>query len=170
MQAAITFNELEWRSDAVGASAGRVISNVAKQSTLAARHYHLLLGLRSINDSMTDLLHTMHSPECVKVLESASPEKLLELGQRILEVQSKVRMAIVEIRASDLGYWRNLYNSRLKSLEIHNKELTAHGETFRNSADSPLLILSSKDQDFVLKSLTSPSQPNDALCRAFERK
>ncbi len=169
MQPAITFNELEWRSDALGASAGRVISNIAKQSQLAVRHYNVIFGLHSTNSAMLDLLQTLHTSDSIQVLELAPPDRLRELGRKLLDVHNKVRTVVLQIRSFDLGFWRKAYHSSLKNLELHNLELSAHAQALMN-ADSPLVLLSERDQAFVLESLAASREPNEAMRRAFARK
>ncbi|MGA9804833.1 MAG: hypothetical protein WA383_21295 [Terriglobales bacterium] len=167
--ATIKFNELEWRSDAVQAAAGRMISNVAKHSELAFLHLRFLGDLRSINEKMIDLLAYMHSPEAISILESAAPEELDRVSMKMHDVHSKMRVLILEVRSADLGFWNRVYVSRLNKLEASNHELCSHVEAFR-AANSSLILLSKRDQEFLLESLMAPAEPNDALRRAFMKK
>jgi len=166
--ATMKFNELEWRTDAVRASAGKIISHVATQSKLALIHYGLLLDLRTINGQMVDLLRFLHSPESIAILEASSQEERGKLGSLMFDVHNKVRVTICRMRALELGYWRHIYAPRFDKLEAANTGLAAHADAFRNT-DSALIILGHGDQDFILESLVAPDEPNDALRRAFMR-
>jgi hypothetical protein len=170
MQAAtMKFNEMEWRTDAVQASAGRVISSMAMHSKLAFQHYDILKRLSSVNDSLSELLNYLHSQEAIKILEAAAPKELERIGVKMYEVHCKVRVAAAQIRSINLGFWKRLYFSRLDKLEAYNRELSFHSEAFK-ATDTPLLLLSKRDQNFVLESLLSPPKPNEALRRAFGRQ
>lgn len=169
MQSAITFNELEWRSDALGASAGRVISNVTTHSKLAFRHYKVLSGLHSTNGAMTDLLEEFTAPDSIQSLESAPSDKLSELGKKLLEVHNKVRTLVLEMKSTDLGFWRKTYQSSLKTLETRNLELHAYAQALLKT-DSPLILLSKEDQAFLLASVSVEREPNEALRRASARR
>jgi uncharacterized protein YicC (UPF0701 family) len=164
--ATMTFNELEWRSDAVTASAGQVISEIARNSKL---HYRVLLDLRSVNDKMLDLLRHLHSPESIKNLESATPDKLQELVDKMKNVHGKIRILIAHVESWDLGYWRRFYRSRLETMATYNQELAMHAEAFATPEKS-LILLSKRDQEFLLESLMAPAEPNDALRRAVARR
>lgn len=164
--ATMKFNELEWRSDAVQASAGQVISEIARNSKV---HYRVLLDLSSLNGKMLDLLQYLHSAESIKTLESAAPEELQELGAKMQHVHGKIRILIANVKSWDLGFWRRFYYSRLETMAAYNKELCSHAEAFR-MPDSSLVLLSKRDQEFLLESLLAPAEPNDALRRAFTKQ
>jgi hypothetical protein len=168
MQTATTmkFNELEWRADAVQASAGQMISAVARHSKLAFYHYGLLTDLTAIGNTMADLVRYLHTAEAILCLESSTPEELDRFGSKLHEVQGKVRILCCQIRSTDLGFWRKLYTSRLDRMEASNREIIAHAEAFK-ATDSSLILLSKRDQEFLLESLMAPVEPNDALRRAF---
>ncbi|MGC2271839.1 MAG: hypothetical protein WA555_00940 [Candidatus Sulfotelmatobacter sp.] len=164
--ATMKFNELEWRADAVQASAGQMISTVARHSKMAFRHYGTLTDLNTISDKMAELLRYLHSPEASACLESCTSEDLNRLGSKLHEVQGKVRIVVCQIRSMDLGFWRKLYYTRVDRLEASNRDLIAHSEAFK-TVDSSLILLSKRDQEFLLESLLAPDEPNDALRRAF---
>lgn len=165
--ATMKFNELEWRSDAVQASAGQMISRLATHSKEAFGHYSILLGLREINKQMTELLSYLHSPQAIRVIESSSEEERNRIGAKMHTVAGKVRVGICQLRESDIGFWKRVYLPRLEMLSAANQELCSHAEAFM-AADS-LIMLSKRDQDFMLESLMAPDEPNDALRRVFTR-
>jgi hypothetical protein len=169
MESTITFNELEWRSDALGASAGRTIASVARQPRLAVLHYRSIRGLHSISSAMNDLLETIHASDSIEALESAPVDRLEDLGRKLLEGHDKVRTAILQIKSLDLGFWRKAYSSSLQALEHQNQILGTHAAAFANSG-APLVLLSERDQAYLLESLASPNEPNEALRRAFARR
>lgn len=167
MATAITINELEWRSDAVQASAGRIISVLARRSLL---HLEVLLRLQyCVNSNMDKLLSYLHSPESIRALEDAPSDKLVELGRKMKHVHGRVRCAIAQINSVDLGIMRPIYKRVLDRLEDYNAELETHADAFC-STDSLPLLLSKQDQDFVLACMANPREPNEALRRAVARK
>lgn len=170
MATAITINEVEWRSDAVQASAGRVISAVTQHSLLAVMHLEVLLRLHySVNRNMETLLKFLHSPESVRALENAPLDKLAEMGDKMRHVHGRVRCAVAQISSVDLGWWEVFYRPVLTKLDAYNAQIVAHADAFCSNDSAPVL-LTKQDQDFVLECVANPREPNEALRRAFARK
>lgn len=157
---ALKLNELEWRSDAVQASAGQIISEISRQSKL---HWGVLRDLGGMSEKMLDLLQYLHSSEAIAAIESTDSERLQEIADKMYGVQGKVRIMIAQIHSWDLGFWRRFYVARIEKLKVYNAALLAHADAFR---DNPV-VLSKRDQDFVVASLLAPAEPNDALRRIF---
>jgi len=167
--ATMEFNELEWCSYAVQASAGKVICNVATHSKLAFQHYAVLMDLSSVNECMLNLLKCLHSPATIKALEASTPEELDHLSAEFQDTHNRLRVVVLKIRSFNLGFWKRLYFSRLDKLEAYNRELFSHIEAFK-ATDSSLILLSKRDQEFLLESLLAPPKANDALHHAFRRQ
>jgi hypothetical protein len=165
---AIAINELEWRNAAVTASAGRVISNLAKQPASAVIHYRLLAGVRTVNGAVSELLTQMHSEASIAALEAALPEQRVTLGQQLENAHDKIRMMIATLRVANLGYWKRFYTPKLDILESWNRELRAHSDALKDT-DASLLILSKGDQEFLLDALLNPKEPSEDLRRTFSR-
>jgi hypothetical protein len=168
MEATMKFNELEWRSDAVQASAGQVISYVARNSKLALLHYGFLSSLGSINNQTLDLVNYMHSPEAIANLEASTDFERERIREKMMDVSNKVRVMICQLRNADFGFWKRVYTKRLEELETANKALYSHAEAF-GAIDSSVILLTKRDQERLLESLMAPDEPNDALRRAFMR-
>jgi hypothetical protein len=166
---AIAFNEIEWRSAAVTASAGRVISAAVHHARLGVRHYQILSGLNTVADSMRELLRILHSDTSIAVLEAATPEQRATIGKMLQESHDKLQMMVATLRTKDLGYWRRLYTPKIEALEASNREYAAHSEALRD-VDAELLVLSQNDQKFLINALLTPKEPSEDLYRVFARK
>ena len=165
----IAINELEWRSHAVMADAGRVISGLASDAKIAHKHYSLLNKLNSLNGNLSDLLRTFHSQQSISTLESVDSDQLEKICKMLSEIVSKTKEIDREIRTLEVKYWKPFYEARRKKLVLYNEELISHINAFEQS-ESALIVLSKKDQDFFLQSLLDSPEPNLALRRAFARK
>jgi hypothetical protein len=169
MESTLTFRELAFRTDALSVSASKVIYRTAKQTKLAVKHYEVMVGLRSLHDAMSGLLKTIHAKESISQIESAPAATLEQFGRDFLDVHNKVRVAALQLRGLDLGYWRKLYDSSLSKLDACNAELLAHASAF-SKTESPLILLTRQDQDLLFNRLSDPPEPNEALRRAFARR
>jgi Protein of unknown function (DUF1778) len=169
--ATMTFNELDWRSDAARASAGKVLSSVATQSKAAYKHYAVLRGIGVLNEKMLDLIKLMHSPELRTAIELASATDLAVPTEKLRDLHGKVRITVAQIRCliPSVGFWKPFYSSRLQTLEAYNTEIVGHADAFAE-VQSSLIMLSERDQELVLATMENPPAPNDALRRAFARK
>ena len=164
----LTFDEFEARSYSVLADASQTIVRMAKESR-AVTHYQILRDLTSICDDMRSLLDLFHDQNGIPALENATPEQLENIPIRMRAVHSKNEQIISTIHSKKLGYWKHLYDTRVKRLEAYNCELDSHAYAL-SEGPSSVLLLTKRDQDRILESLANPPSPNDALRRAFERK
>lgn len=167
--AAITMNEMEWRSYAIMADAGHVISRIAKRPRVAHAHWSLLMNLGSCNEKIVDLLRLFHAPDSIETLELATPEQLTSLALKLRNVHEKIQQVINQFQAANLGNWRRAYQPKLAKLEQYDREISSHVDAFSQN-ESSLILLSRRDQEYLLESLLKPPEPNESLRRAFARK
>ena len=166
---AITINNIEWRSDAVRAKSGQLLSMAYKHAKISILHISILREIKSLTLSMKDLVASLHDPKAIFVLESASREDRSKIGANLRNTSDKVQMTIAGLRAVDGGSWKKMYTSRIADLENVNREYCAHSKAFKNQ-DAELLMLSKADQDFLIEGLINPKEPSEDLRRVFARK
>jgi hypothetical protein len=118
-----------------------------------------------------DLLDRFHQSDTVLALEAASPEDVGNVVGNLRKVHGKIEELVKLIRSIDkkLGYWRRLYQPRIQKLERLRTRLSAEIDAL-SPTGSPLILLTKNDQHHLVDSLLQPSEPNDALRRAFARK
>ena len=167
MSATITIEEFEARSYSVLADASQTIVKMAKESRVVT-HYQVLRGLTSIGEDMRGLLAFFHTADMIHALESATPEQLGNIPARMRDVHDKIEQTISLIHSKKLGYWKSLYDTRVKKLETYNRELDSH--VYVLTENQSLILLTKKDQDRILESLAKPPKPNESLRRAFAQK
>jgi hypothetical protein len=166
---AIALNEIEWRSDAVAASAGRAISNVATHTLAGIKHLRILNAMSVIRDALTELLRHLHTEDSITALENATPEQRIKIATKFCEINDKVRLMFAASENVHLGYWKPWYTPKLNAIKLLNSELVGHSEALKDT-DAALIILSKKDQEFLLEAILNPKEPSEDFYRVFARK
>jgi hypothetical protein len=169
----ITLKEIEWRSHAVIAGASQTIVQVVKQSRIAQRtrrevlYGQILLGIRNLSGLMRDLLDLFHAQNAIMTLEAATPEERGRIVETIRDVHASVEETTARLHPT--RHWRKLYRLYVEKIKTCNAELESHANAF-SAIGSQLILLTKNDQDQLMDALLRPSEPNDALRRAFARK
>jgi hypothetical protein len=138
-------------------------------ASLGVRHYQVLRGLGEVVDSMRELLRFLHSDTSIATLEAATPEQRAGLGKAFQDSHEKLQMMIATLHTMDLGYWKPLYAPKIEKLTAWNREYAAHSEALRD-IDTELLVLSQRDQEFLIEALLNPKEPSEDLYKVFARK
>lgn len=166
----IALNELEWRSARIAASAGEAVSLVLRQPISAVRHYRVLKSISAAIEAINEFLELIHTSSSITALERATPEKRSDLGRQIDEAFSKLHMLIARTEMlSRSGSWKHWYAPRLERITDSNRQLKAHANALRDSEGS-LLLLTKRDQEFLLEALLNQEQPAGDLRQASARK
>jgi hypothetical protein len=164
---AIVINEIEWRTDATTAKAGKAFSAVVQHG---ARHLVVLSSIRDVTIAMNELRERFHLKSSICALEEAQDVQREQLGRKIRYAVDKVHMLLSATKAAPMGkYWKRFYAPRLAALESVNRELRVHCDAMLD-LDSAVVFLSKSDQDFVLESVNNPKEPSEALLQVFARK
>lgn len=167
---AIALNEIEWRADATSANAGRAISSIKSHASLGLRHVSLLKSITDLSNCSRDVVAVMHKECSVSALECATREERAKLGEKLVSGCDKVRILIVSIRNASIGkHWMKFYEPKLRALQIANEAMIVHCHALRDQ-DSALLVLSDKDERFILDAVLNPKEPSEELYRLFARK
>jgi hypothetical protein len=166
----IALNELEWRSAQITASAGEAFSKVLRQPVSAVRHYRVLKSISGAIQAINEFLALIHTTDSITALESATPEQRSDLGRQLDEAYSKLHLLIARTETlSRTGSWKHFYAPRLEKICDCNRQLKAHANALRDS-DTSLLLLTKRDQEFLLEALLNPGEPAEEQRQAFTRK
>jgi hypothetical protein len=176
----VTIETIEWRSHDVMARAGKAIvkSQLAQNAQLqVAKFSHraeqriaylvILVSVRKISELMQSLLDLLHSADCIRVLEAATPEQLTQLSQSMSELHGKIERFDLMIRPT--RYWKSWFRTELAKILCQNEQIASHVEAF-SSVETQLLLLTRNDQDQLLKALSKPETAAAKLRRAFAQK
>lgn len=165
----ITFNEVEWRSAEVTARSGKIFSTAAHHARLGIRHLGILHSLGDLSEAMKGLLAYLHEEEPRKVLEMASQDQRQGLAEKLRDSHDKVQMMLARLRSTDHGHWERYYRRKYAVIEGPNLELCALSDALKNY-ECEVIMLSKRDQDYLLQALMNPKEPSEDLRGVFARK
>ncbi len=166
----IALNELQWRSAQITASAGEAVARVLRQPISALKHYSVLRSLNTVTATISEFLTFIHTADSIAALEAAAPEQLHDIGRQLEDACSKLQMLIAKTDVfSRAGTWRRWYAPRLEKVSDSNRQLRTHANALR-SRDSSLILLTKRDQEFLLEELLNPKEPSEDLRRVFKRR
>jgi hypothetical protein len=166
----IALNELQWRSARIIANAGEVVSWVLRQPVSAVKHARIRRSIDAITIAISEFLTLIHSGDSISALEAATPEQRYDLGRQLDGAYSKVHLMIARIDVlSRPGSWKDWYAPRLGKIRDANNQLKAHANALLDR-ESSLILLTKRDQEFLLKALLNPEEPSEELRRVFAQK
>jgi len=167
MSAAVTYEELEYRTHVVRAKATKASIDLSKRRVPLIPLIGLIWDLKRLEVDFALLLKDMHSASSAqrRLLENASKEERAELAALMEPTPDRVRSVVARIRKLPASSY---CEPTLLTLERQAEELEAHVRALSDETSTPIM-LSKLDQKNIVTALLSDQEPSDDLKAAFAR-